>query len=84
MNVANCAPAWVLMCVSAQRPKAAEPPAAFTSATMIPSRTRKRKMPALSAIAAMRPSLTTASSAATGAKFVVNSAPTTTPMNSEL
>ena len=50
----------------------------------MPSRTRKRKIPALSAMAEMSPVLTTVSSVATGWKFVVNSAPTTTPMNSEL
>ena len=55
MNVASCAPTRVWMFFSAQRPKAALPPAKLTSATMMPSRTRKRKMPALSAIAAMIP-----------------------------
>ena len=80
MNVASCAPTRVWMFFSAQRPKAALPPAKLTSATMMPSRTRKRKMPALSAIAAMMPSLTIMSIVATGAKPQAKSAPITTPI----
>ena len=82
-KVASIAPTRVLMFFSAQRPKAALPPARLTSATMMPSSTRNRKMPALSPIAAMRPSLTTVSSVATGLKFDTNSAPSSTPAKSE-
>ena len=56
-NVAIIAPARDLMCVAAHRPNEAEPPAAFTRATMMPSMTRKTKMPAFhgSLIAWMNP-----------------------------
>ena len=80
MKVASAAPTRVWMFFSAQRPKAALPPARLTSATMMPSRTRKRKMPALSATAVMRPSLTIISIVATGEKLQAKSAPMTTPM----
>ena len=73
------APALVRMFFSAQRPKAAEPPAAFTSATRMPSSTRNRKMPALSARAVMRPSLMMRSTVFTGAKSAAKRAPRTTP-----
>ena len=80
MKVASCAPTRVWMFFSAQRPNAALPPARLTSATIMPSSTRKRKMPALSAMAAMMPSLTIISSVATGEKLQANSAPITTPI----
>ena len=56
-NVANIAPMRLLMRRAAQAPNAAEPPALFTSATMMPSITRNRKMPAFheSASALMKP-----------------------------
>ena len=82
-NVASCAPTRVWIFSSAQRPKAALPPAKLTSATMMPSRTRKRKMPALSATAVTRPSLTIMSIVAMGEKLQANSAPITTPMKRE-
>lgn len=44
--MASCAPTRVLMCLAAQAPNAADPPALLTSATMMPSITRKTKMPA--------------------------------------
>ena len=83
-KVAKEAPTLVLMFLAAQRPNAAEPPAAFTRATMMPSSTRNRKMPALSEMAATRPSLTIMSSAPMGEKFCANSAPTVMPINREL
>ena len=83
-KVARDAPTFVLMFFEAQRPKAAEPPAAFTNATMMPSSTKNRKMPALSEIAATKPSLTIISSAPMGEKPFANSAPTTIPIKREL
>ena len=63
------APARVLMWVSAQRPKAAEPPARLMSATMAPRMTRKSMMPALSATAGTMPSLMMASRPVIGLKL---------------
>ena len=82
-KVANMAPARVLMWVSAQRPKAAEPPARLMSATMAPRMTRKSMMPALSATAGVSPSFTMASSAPSGLKLEKNSAPSKMPTNSD-
>ena len=67
----------------AKRVEAAEPPVALTSATITPRITRKRKMPALSAMAAVRPSLMMVSSAPMGLKSVASRAPTTMPMKRE-
>ena len=43
--VASCAPTLVLICFDAQRPNAAEPPALFIMATMMPKSTRNIKIP---------------------------------------
>ena len=77
------APTRVRMFFSAQRPKAAEPPEALTRATMMPSSTRNKKMPALPSMADTSPSLTMVSRVATGAKLHWNSAPTRMPMKRE-
>ena len=69
------------MFFSAQRPKAAEPPEALIRATMMPSSTRNRKMPALPAMASIMPLLMMVSSVSTGAKLDWNSAPTRMPIN---
>ena len=45
------------MFFSAQRPNAAEPPDLLINATIIPSKTRNKKIPAVSEIAEIRPSL---------------------------
>ena len=82
-KVASMAPVRVWTCLTAQRPKAAEPPAALTSATMMPSRTRNMKMPAFqpSAMAPMKPSEIMVSRESTRLKPPTNSEPTTMPMN---
>ena len=79
------APTRVFTWVSAQRPKAAEPPALFISATMIPSRIRNRKMPTFQASATpeIRPSLMMVSSAPMGEKFAASRPPTTMPRKRE-
>ena len=64
MMVASCAPTRLLMWVSAQRPKAALPPALLIRATITPRMTRNRKIPAVPSTAEMIPVLTTWSTAA--------------------
>ena len=83
-KVANSVPARLLTCFAAHFPKAAAAPVEFTSATMIPRITRNMKMPALSEIAGVKPSVIIASRVPTGLKPATNSAPTSMPMNSEL
>ena len=69
---------------AAHLPKAAEAPVALTRATIMPSRMRNRKLPALPDMAGTKPSLTMAFTVSTGWKPVTKSAPTTMPTNSEL
>jgi hypothetical protein len=78
MKVAIWTPMRARMFFSAQRAKAALPPARFTRPTMMPSSTKNRKMPALPEIAAIYAvsSLMTAFSAPTGEKFATKRAPT--------
>ena len=82
-KVASMAPVLLLMFFSAQRPKAALAPLALTKATMMPSSTRNRKIPALPEIESISPLLRTVSSVVMGAKSQTNSPPTITPRNKD-
>ena len=77
-------PARPLTCFAAHLPKADAAPVEFTSATMMPRITRNMKMPALSEMAGVKPSVIIVSSVVTGLKPATNRAPTSMPMNSEL
>ena len=45
--VASCAPTLVLMCLEAHSPNAADPPALFINATIVPRTTKNTKIPTL-------------------------------------
>ena len=76
-KVAMIAPAFVFMCVFAQRPNACEPPDLLIRATRIPRSTRKMKIPELSATAAIRPSDTAVSTVPVKLKPELSIAPIT-------
>ena len=83
--VANCTPAFVLMCSLAHTPNAFEPPDLLSRATTTPSITRNTSIPTLyeSASDPTIPSLITCVSVPS--KFPAYSAPPITiPINSEL
>ena len=87
--MANCAPARLWMWVEAQRPKAAEPPALFISATRMPSMTRKARMPTLpesDSLVIMTPSSlkNRVFSASSRLPLAYSSAPEAMPTNSEV
>ena len=83
-KVAIWVPTRLLMCFAANLPNAAAPPATLTSATKMPSITRKMKMPALSATAGTRPSLMMVFRVATGMKPATSRPPTRMPMNRDV
>ena len=71
------------MCFAAQVPNAREPPALLIRATMMPSSTKKTKIPAVSLTAEIRPSEVIASIALRKSKFAYIKPPTTIPIASE-
>ncbi len=83
INVAIIAPKRDLMCFDAHIPNAAEPPARFISATIMPSTTRKINIPDCPSTAVINPSLTIASIVESPPNEVDKSPPTTIPINKE-
>ncbi len=84
MKVQIWTPTRLLMCLAANLPKAAAPPATLTSATMMPNITKKVKIPALSDTAGISPSLTIWLMVPTGMNPEISKPPTTTPTNSDV
>ena len=77
--MAICAPTLDLIFFSAHLPKACEPPDALINATIIPRIMRNKKIPALSLIAEIIPSLIMVLMVSTGLKPATNNAPITIP-----
>ena len=82
-NVASIAPARVLICAFAQRPKAADPPVLLIKATIMPRITRKIKIPALEETAPINHSFIMTSIVFRGLKEVASKPPTRIPINRE-
>ena len=71
------------MCFAAHSPKALEPPALLSNATITPKITRKTKIPAVPETESIKPVVVILSTVRIGLNPVASKPPTTIPIKSE-